>query len=47
MNAGDLLVQLDDSVERAAVAQAEPRSSQAKARVARLRRVGAIVATGR
>lgn len=43
--AGDLLVQLDDAAERAAVAQAEAAVSQAKARVDQLRRVGAIVAT--
>ncbi len=42
---GDLLVQLDDGAERAAVAQAEAAVNQAKARVAQLRRVGAIVAT--
>lgn len=45
VNAGDLLVQLDDGAERAAVAQAEAAVNQAKARVAQLRRVGAIVAT--
>ena len=43
--AGDLLVQIDDGAERAAVAQAEAAVSQAKARVDQLRRVGAIVAT--
>ncbi|MCA9680508.1 MAG: efflux RND transporter periplasmic adaptor subunit [Kofleriaceae bacterium] len=43
--AGDLLVQLDDGAERAAVAQAEAAVSQAKARVDQLRRVGAIVAS--
>ena len=42
---GDLLVQLDDAVERAAVAQAEATVKQAQARVDQLRRVGAIVAT--
>src|SRR5688572_5669389 len=42
---GDLLVQLDDSTERAAVAQAEAAVKQAQARVEQLRRVGAIVAT--
>jgi HlyD family secretion protein len=43
--AGDLLVQLDDGAERAAVAQAEAAVGQARARVDQLRRVGAIVAT--
>lgn len=43
---GDLLVQLDDAAERAAVAQAAAAVNQAKARVLQLRRVGAIVATG-
>lgn len=42
---GDLLVQLDDSAERAARAQAEAAVKQAQARVDQLRRVGAIVAT--
>ncbi len=42
---GDLLVQLDDSGERASVAQAEAAVKQAQARVEQLRRVGAIVAT--
>jgi len=42
---GDLLVQLDDSTERASVAQAEAAVKQAQARVEQLRRVGAIVAT--
>lgn len=42
---GDLLVQLDDSTERASVAQAEALVKQAQARVEQLRRVGAIVAT--
>lgn len=45
VKAGDLLVQLDDAAERAAVAQAEAAVGQAKARVTQLRRVGAIVAT--
>jgi len=45
VKAGDLLVQIDDSAERAAVAQAEAAVNQAKARVEQLRRVGAIVAT--
>lgn len=45
VKAGDLLVQLDDAAERAAVAQAEAAVSQAKARVDQLRRVGAIVAS--
>jgi HlyD family secretion protein len=45
VNAGDLLVQVDDGAERAAVAQAEAAVSQARARVAQLRRVGAIAAT--
>lgn len=43
--AGDLLVQIEDSAERAVVAQAEAAVNQAKARVDQLRRVGAIVAT--
>ncbi len=43
---GDLLVQLDDAAERAAVAQAAAAVNQAKARVLQLRRVGAIVASG-
>jgi len=42
---GDLLVQLDDTAERASVAQAEAAVKQAQARVDQLRRVGAIVAT--
>jgi HlyD family secretion protein len=42
---GDLLLQLEDSAERAAVAQAEAAVKQAQARVEQLRRVGAIVAT--
>jgi len=42
---GDLLVQIEDGAERAAVAQAEAAVNQAKARVDQLRRVGAIVAT--
>ncbi len=45
VNAGDLLVQIDDAAERASVAQAEAAVNQAKARVEQLRRVGAIVAT--
>ena len=45
VKAGDLLVQLDDGAERAAVAQAEAAVGQARARVDQLRRVGAIVAT--
>lgn len=45
VEAGALLVQLDDAAERAAVAQAEAAVKQAQARVNQLRRVGAIVAT--
>lgn len=45
VKAGDLLVLIEGSAERAAVAQAEAAVSQAKARVEQLRRVGAIVAT--
>lgn len=45
VDAGELLVLLEDGAERAAVAQAEAAVKQAKARVAQLRRVGAIVAT--
>ena len=45
LSPGDLLVQLDDSTERASVAQAEAAVKQAQARVDQLRRVGAIVAT--
>jgi HlyD family secretion protein len=45
VRAGDLLVQLDDTAERASVAQAEAAVKQAQARVDQLRRVGAIVAT--
>lgn len=45
VTAGDLLVQIDDSAERAQVAQAEAAVNQAKARVDQLQRVGAIVAT--
>ncbi len=45
VKAGDLLVQLDDSADRAAVAQAEAAVNQARARVDQLQRVGAIVAT--
>ncbi|MCX5746317.1 MAG: biotin/lipoyl-binding protein, partial [Proteobacteria bacterium] len=42
---GELLVQIEDGEERAAVAQAEAAVNQATARVDQLRRVGAIVAT--
>lgn len=42
---GELLVQIDDANERAAVAQAEAAVRQAEAKVEQLRRVGAIVAT--
>ncbi len=42
---GDLLVQISDREQRAAVAQAEAAVKQASARVDQLRRVGAIVAT--
>ena len=42
---GDLLVQIDDSADRAAVAQAEAAVKQAAARVEQLKRVGAIVTT--
>lgn len=45
VKAGDLLVQIDDAEQRAAVAQAEAQVKQASARVDQLRRVGAIVAT--
>ena len=45
VRAGDLLVQIDDREQRAAVAQAEAGVKQASARVDQLRRVGAIVAT--
>src|SRR5512143_3630988 len=45
VKAGDLLVQIDDREQRAAVAQAEAAVKQASARVDQLRRVGAIVAT--
>jgi HlyD family secretion protein len=45
VKAGDLLVQIDDSEARAAVAQAQAAVDQANARVAQLRRVGAIVAS--
>lgn len=45
VKAGDLLVQIDDREQRAAVAQAEAGIKQASARVEQLRRVGAIVAT--
>lgn len=42
---GDLLVQIEDSAERAGVAQAEAAVKQAAARVQQLQRVGAIVTT--
>jgi HlyD family secretion protein len=45
VKAGDLLVQLDDKTERAAVAQAEAAVTQASAGVAQVRRVGSIVAS--
>lgn len=45
VKAGDLLVQIDDREQAAAVAQAEAGVKQATARVDQLRRVGAIVAT--
>jgi HlyD family secretion protein len=45
VKAGDLLVQIDDREQTAAVAQAEAAVKQASARVDQLRRVGAIVAT--
>lgn len=45
VKAGDLLVQIDDREQAAAVAQAEAAVKQANARVEQLRRVGAIVAT--
>jgi HlyD family secretion protein len=45
VKAGDLLVQIGDSEQRASVAQAEAAVKQASARVDQLRRVGAIVAT--
>lgn len=45
VKAGDLLIQIDDAEERAAVAQAKALVDQANARVEQLRRVGAIVAT--
>jgi HlyD family secretion protein len=45
VKAGDLLVQLADTEQRAAVAQAEAAVKQANAKVEQLRRVGAIVAT--
>jgi HlyD family secretion protein len=44
VKAGDLLVQIDDGPERAAVAQAEAAVGQARARVEQLRKVGAIAA---
>jgi HlyD family secretion protein len=42
---GDLLVQIDDSGERAAIKQVEAAVKQAAARVQQLQRVGAIVTT--
>jgi HlyD family secretion protein len=45
VKAGELLVQIDDSEARAAVAQAAAAVDQANARVSQLRRVGAIVAS--
>ncbi|MBL9017824.1 MAG: efflux RND transporter periplasmic adaptor subunit [Myxococcales bacterium] len=45
VSAGDVLVQLDDTAERAAVASAEAAVKQAKARVDQLARVGAVVTT--
>ncbi len=45
VKAGDLLVQIDDAEESAAVLQAEAGVKQASARVTQLRKVGAIVAT--
>ncbi len=45
VNAGDLLVQIDDAEERAASAQAKAAVDQASAKVDQLRRVGSIVAT--
>lgn len=45
VNAGELLVQIDDGEARAAVAQARAAVDQASARVAQLQRVGAIVAS--
>lgn len=45
LQAGDLLVQIDDAEARTAVAQATAAVDQAKAHVDQLRRVGAIVAT--
>lgn len=45
VKAGDLLVQIDDAEERAAVAQAKASVAQASAKVEQLRRVGSIVAT--
>ena len=44
VQAGQLLLQLDDAEARAAVAQAQAAVNQASARVAQLRKVGAIVA---
>lgn len=45
VNAGDLLVQIDDAEARAMAAQSKAAVDQASARVEQLRRVGAIVAT--
>lgn len=45
VEAGQLLVQIEDSPARAAVAQAEAAVKQASARVQQLKRVGAIVTT--
>lgn len=45
VKAGDLLVQIADTEERAAVAQAKAAVDQARAKVEQLRRVGSIVAT--
>jgi HlyD family secretion protein len=45
VQAGSLLVQIDDAEARAAVAQAKAAVDQASARVDQLRKVGAIVAT--
>ena len=44
VKAGDVLIQLDDAEERAAVVQAKAAVSQANARMNQLRRVGAVVA---
>jgi HlyD family secretion protein len=43
--AGDLLVQIEDGAQQAAVAQAQAAVDQAETRVVQLRRVGAIVAS--